>query len=163
MTFNYDGDQQPELPPHTYPSCYRKIYVASSWRNTHQPTVVEKLMASGHLVYDFRNPRPGDVGFGWSEIDKGWQDWDTLTYRAALHHPTAVDGFTSDMEAMRWADTCVLVLPCGRSAHIEAGWFCGANKSCWILIPKGEAVEPELMYSMASGIVSSIDELLGKF
>lgn len=34
----------------------RKIYVASSWRNSYYPDVVNKLRATGHDVYDFRNP-----------------------------------------------------------------------------------------------------------
>lgn len=42
-----------------------KIYVASSWRNPYQPTVVEKLRECGHEVYDFRNP-PKRKGFAWS-------------------------------------------------------------------------------------------------
>lgn len=33
-----------------------RIYVASSWRNTHQPEVVAKLRELGHEVYDFREP-----------------------------------------------------------------------------------------------------------
>jgi hypothetical protein len=37
-----------------------KIYVASSWRNTYQPEVVQKLRAMGHQVYDFRG-----IGDGW--------------------------------------------------------------------------------------------------
>ena len=45
---------------------------------------------------------------------------------------------------MKWADACVLVLPCGRSAHLEAGWFVGAGKPLHILQLDRE--EPELMY-----------------
>lgn len=33
-----------------------KIYVASSWRNQHQPQVVSFLREQGHEVYDFRHP-----------------------------------------------------------------------------------------------------------
>ena len=52
-----------------------KIYVASSWRNERQPILVEILRANGHEVYDFRNPKEGDNGFHWSEIDEDWQQW----------------------------------------------------------------------------------------
>lgn len=31
------------------------IYVASSWRNTYYPEVVQALRDAGHEVYDFRN------------------------------------------------------------------------------------------------------------
>jgi nucleoside 2-deoxyribosyltransferase len=132
-----------------------KIYVASSWRNERQPEVVAALRAAGHDVYDFRNPRPGDRGFQWSEIDPEWQRWTPEQFRSALTDDVALRGFESDWDAMQEADCCVLVMPCGRSAHLEAGYFAGAGKRLVILLSDGE---PELMYSMASFIALSIDE-----
>lgn len=139
------------------PGATRRIYVASSWRNDTQPAVVQRLREEGHEVYDFRRPRPGNNGFHWSEIDPGWQQWSLDAYREALQHPVAEYGFLSDWDAMTWADACVLVLPCGRSAHIEAGYFVGAGKKLVILLAPGE---PELMYKMATHICSSIDEVV---
>jgi hypothetical protein len=121
----------------------RRIYVASSWRNGHQPGVVNLLRELGHAVYDFRNP-PTDAGFHWYEIDEGWESWTPCQYREALKHPLAVRGFASDFGAMQWADTCVLVLPAGRSASWELGWCAGAGKDCIVYLP--EKIEPELMY-----------------
>lgn len=135
-----------------------KIYVASSWRNDIQPEVVETLRKAGHEVYDFKNPRPGDHGFHWSDIDPDWQNWTPEQFIAGLHHPIAQRGFASDMDALRDCDTCVLVLPCGRSAHIEAGWAAGAGKRVIVYIP--EQCEPELMYSMTTAQCDSMDELL---
>jgi len=134
-----------------------KIYVASSWRNVIQPRIVSGLRELGHEVYDFKNPREGDCGFHWSEIDPDWQNWDENEYRSALKHPIAQAGFDSDFNAMKWAEACVLVLPCGRSAHIEAGYFTGSGKQLHILIL--EATEPELMYKMATSINTSAEEL----
>lgn len=135
-----------------------RIYVASSWRNTRQPTVVNALRHFGHEVYDFRNPAPGNHGFHWSEIDPAWETWDSKAYIEALDHPIAEDGFASDFNAMKWADTGVLVLPSGRSAHIEAGYFVGAAKPLHILL--FDRQEPELMYLMATSISRSIAELV---
>jgi nucleoside 2-deoxyribosyltransferase len=59
---------------------------------------------------------------------------------------------------MEDCDTCVLVLPCGRSAHTEAGWFAGKGKKVIAYIPQKE--EPELMYKLFSGVATSLDELL---
>lgn len=135
-----------------------RIYLASSWRNAEQPKYLDLLRMDGHEVYDFRNPFHGDSGFAWSDLDPDWQNWSAREYRRALlRHPVASFGFTSDMRAMQWADTCVLLLPCGRSAHLEAGWFCGAGKRCFIVTRDGE--EPELMALMATEIVTSIEEL----
>lgn len=122
-----------------------KIYVASSWRNVEQPQVVEDLRSAGHEVYDFRNPAPGDSGFHWSEIDPNWIDWTPEEYVVALDHKVAKVGFRKDHKAMEWADAFVLVLPCGRSAHLELGWACGKGKRTAILL-NDEGFEPELMY-----------------
>lgn len=138
----------------------KRIYVASSWRNTHQQQVVNVLRSRGHLVYDFRNPAPGNHGFHWSAIDPNWETWDPRAFRAALEHPVAVAGYGFDFDAMNWADTCVLVLPCGRSAHLEAGWFAGSGKALHVLTSGAE--EPELMYRMATSICVDINELLAR-
>lgn len=138
-----------------------RIYVASSWRNTFQPGIVEQLREAGHEVYDFRNPPHSDSGFSWRQIDPDWQGWSAKKYRELLTtHPIASHGFVSDLRGMQWADTCVLVLPCGRSAHLEAGWFCGQGKRCLILTRDGE--EPELMALLATDICVSMDEVISK-
>jgi nucleoside 2-deoxyribosyltransferase len=136
----------------------RRIYVASSWRNEHQQDVVKALRQAGHDVYDFRNPGPGEHGFQWSEIDPAWHGWNCDTYREALTHPISQHGFANDYGAMQRADTGVLVLPSGRSAHIEAGYFNGAGKQLYILLLEDQ--EPELMYLMATRICLGIVELL---
>lgn len=135
-----------------------KIYVASSWRNNYQQDVVRALRGAGHEVYDFKNPRPNDYGFQWSEIDPDWQDWNTIEYFECLKHPIADSGFASDMNALSECDVCVLVLPSGRSAHIEAGFAAGAGKKLIVMIP--EKIEPELMYKMTDHWVQSINDLL---
>lgn len=126
-----------------------KIYVASSWKNEIQPEIVECLSALGHEVYDFRNPDSTDGGFNWYKIDRNWQSWSPETYLKSLEHPRAVAGFNSDFEAMQWADAFVLVMPCGRSSHLEAGWAIGQGKPTCILL-SDEPFEPELMYKLAA-------------
>lgn len=135
-----------------------KIYVASSWRNEIQPEVVRALRAAGHDVYDFKNPRPGDHGFDWAEIDPDWKDWTPGLFVESLQHPIAEAGFSSDMNALAGCEVCVLVMPCNRSAHLEAGWAAGAGKEVFILIP--EKCEPELMYKMTDGQCENIEQLI---
>lgn len=134
-----------------------KIYVASSWRNEFQPAIVEVLKSMGHEVYDFRNPKEGNTGFQWSSIDSDWQNWTSEQYKQALQHPIAEGGFELDFNAMKWADCCIMVLPCGRSANTEAGWMKGAGKKVYVYIPIKQ--EPELMYKIYDGIITSTNEL----
>lgn len=139
----------------------RKIYVASSWRNIAQPGVVQALRTMGHDVYDFRNPKPGNNGFHWSEIDQDWQSWSGQQYVNALEHPIANEGFKLDFDAMEWADTFVLVQPCGRSAHLEMGWAVGKGKATIMLL--GPDIEPELMVKMCDKICIGLGSLLDMF
>jgi hypothetical protein len=136
------------------------IYVASSWRNTYQPTVVDELRRAGHDVYDFKNP-PNGTGFGWRQTAA---DPAALTdprrFRdEVLTHPAARAGFASDMAALRSADATVLVLPCGRSAHLELGWATGAGQRTLVLLDDPMS-EPELMYLACSRICVSLAEVL---
>lgn len=119
--------------------------------------MVKGLRNSGHEVYDFRNP-PNGAGFGWEEIHKDWIEWTAEQYTQALNHPRAIEGYNSDMDAMIWADVCVLLLPSGRSAHLEAGWMKGNGKKLIIITNDGE--EPELMAKMADDIVWTFPDLL---
>ena len=136
----------------------RKIYLASSWRNSFQPQAVELLRMAGHEVYDFRNPPHGRGGFAWSSIDPNWQSWTARQYRDALKHPIAEAGFRSDLDGMIWADTGIVLLPCGRSAHLEIGWMAGNLKHTIVWTHDGE--EPELMALLANEICVSIEEVL---
>jgi hypothetical protein len=196
------------------------VYVASSWRNSMQPAVIEVLKAAGIPAYDFKNPEAG-TGFSWAEVktpdmadsqvrcencgqgivfaayrDVGgyepdydpnddpivWRhrnggyaacgfldgkfavpkkgsDWETAAdYLKMLDHPRSLEGFNADFDAMKRADTFLLVLPCGKSAHLELGWAIGAGKRTAILLE--DPVEPELMYLMADHLSTSVMDLL---
>ncbi len=135
-----------------------RIYVASSWRNLYQQDVVNALREAGHEVYDFKNPPHGKGGFKWAHIDPAWEDWSTGEYIENLKHPVSEAGFKSDLEAMEWAEVCVLVLPCGRSAHAEAGWMLGSGRRTIVYIP--EKQEPELMYKLFDMVTDNISEII---
>ncbi len=134
----------------------QKIYVASSWRNELQQGVVSVLRKAGYEVYDFK-----ENGFTWSSVDPNWEQWTNEEYLAALEHPSAVAGYNRDMEAMEWADTFVLVQPCGRSAHLELGWACGKRKKTVMFLTHVSTLEPELMAKMADYFVTNALDLLG--
>ncbi len=124
-----------------------KLYLASSWRNPYQADVLATLRNAGHEVYDFKNPAPGNAGFAWKNCDPELRsDLTPQRLRRVLAHPVAQRGFGYDVGAMRWADGCVLLLPSGLSAHLEAGWMSGAGKPVVICAP--EIREPELMYKL---------------
>ncbi len=135
-----------------------KIYVASSWRNDQHQEVVKQLREAGHEVYDFKNPSETDKGFAWSQIDPDWQGWTKKQCVEALSHPIAENSYLNDFSAMQWAEACVMVMPCGRSAHVEAGWMQGTGRPTIILQPN--EAEPELMYKMFELIAHDIHEVI---
>jgi hypothetical protein len=173
-----------------------KIYLASSWRNPFQPQVLSALREWGHAVYDFRSdarslPRdeqkfgvaePPATAFAWAEMDPKWQDWAPYAYRHQLQTSArAAQGFVGDLRGMEWADTCVMCLPCGNSAHIEAGYMKGRSKRLVIYWHNNDKVthsgqliqlengnpapektwkfEPDLMYLLGDNLVVGLDEL----
>ena len=135
-----------------------KIYVASSWRCIYQPDAVRWLRELGHKVYDFRgagdgwSAELGAGGFNWSEVDPEWKSWpdDVPRYLRGLEHPRAIEGFNRDMNALEVADVCILVNPCGQSAHAELGFAAGAGKLTAAWCPAIR--EPDLMLKMADFI-----------
>lgn len=138
----------------------RRIYLASSWRNVAQPEVVRLLREQGHEVYDFRNPAPGNDGFRWTDADPDANWRDVRGYITVIgDNPVARAGFALDKAALDWCDTCVLLLPCGRSAHLEAGYAIGQGKHVVIVLSE-DGFEPELMYLLADAIVETTGDLM---
>lgn len=141
-----------------------RIYLATSWRNTYHFTVLNHLQALGHEVYNFKSSEPMPAGgpqptsFGWDELDLYYKSWDPRQYRDFLvTSQRAAAGYLGDFRGMEWADTCVLTLPSGRSAHLEAGYMKGRGKRLIIYIP--EPIEPDLMYLLADHICIELEEL----
>lgn len=142
-----------------------RIYIASSWRNEFQSQVVARLRELSYEVYDFKglgdgwgsSDAEGPGGFGWSEIDCAWQEWSTNVpkYLEGLRHPRAIEGFNRDMDALKSADVCVMVMPCGPSASMEMGWAAGAGLHTIVYIPAMR--EPDLMVLMADLVTNRLD------
>ena len=144
-----------------------KVYVASSWKNNLQPYIVDTLKGlefMGVEVYDFRNPCKGNHGFSSTQgLEMNYEsneDWSFEDYRKSLDHPLCEEGFKLDFEAVTESEICVMVLPCGKSAHLEAGCFVGGNKRLIIYSPLGMGIEFELMYKMADLITDNLTEIL---
>lgn len=116
-----------------------------------------RLLGLPDIPFTIRNPAPGNTGFHWSEIDPEWEGWGPEKFRDSLDHPIADSGFEFDMRALEACEACVMVMPCGRSAHLELGYAVGAGKYTLALLNGGE---PELMYKMVDRLCVDLDELV---
>ena len=134
-----------------------KIYLATSWKNEHYERVLNLLTNDGHDVYDFRKD-----GFHWSKVGLDTNgEWSIIDYLYSLEEPEAYKGFRRDVEALATANVCVMLLPCGNSSHLEAGYKVGRGGKLVIYIDENDpGFRPDLMYKWANSFVTSDDELL---
>ena len=104
------------------------------------------------------SPPHNHGAFMWKNIDPDFDKWNVEQYKEGLLHPSSERQFNADLKALEWADTCLLVLPCGRSAHTEAGWMKGSGKRTIVYIP--EMQEAELMYKLFDLVSGDLEEII---
>jgi hypothetical protein len=138
-----------------------RVYVASSWKNVHQPHVVTLLRSKGYEVYDFRHPvGPSSNGFSWDLVDNNWEKWTPVEYVENLQNSLQCGlGYNRDKDALDWCDVGILILPSGNSAHLEAGYLTGQGKPVIVFNP-GPEMKPDLMYLLCWSIALSKEVLL---
>ncbi len=130
-----------------------KIYVASSWRNKYYQEVCKKLTDAGFEILDWRKN-----GFSFASVDPKWESWSFEEYEDAINrNDLTLDAFNHDLDLMKSAEACVLLLPCGNSAHIEAGWFTGKGVPVVAVIADFERAD--LMLKLCDKITSMKDDL----
>jgi hypothetical protein len=141
------------------------VYVASSWRNPLQADAVSALRAAGISTYDYRHPFGGSKGFGWHEVGSphpqgAHQPVSPDVYLDMIAHPRADEAYhDNDLAAMHWCSHLIMVLPCGRSAHAEAGWAAGMGKHTAVWLAE-DPMEPELMYKMFEFMTPSLPDII---
>lgn len=143
-----------------------RIYISSSWRNRYQPELVAALRRRGHEVYDFRHPKGRHDHNVWDGVSNrlGYgADYEAgnLTpeqFRQMLTDTEAAVRFKEHYSAMQAADTCILLLPCERSSHVEAGAMSMMGKRVFVM-DMSQETKPELMYLMFNDYFYSLDDL----
>jgi hypothetical protein len=137
----------------------RKIYLIGSLRNERVPLVSAELRRSGHAVFD-------DWFAAGPEADDCWQRYETQrgrTYSEALAAPHAQDVFDFDKRHLDAQDTAVLLMPAGKSGHLELGYMIGCGKQGFILIEGPMPERYDVMYNFASGgVFFSVEELVAR-
>lgn len=133
----------------------KRIYIIGSLRNPAIPKIAEELRMSGFEVFDdwfAAGPRADDH---WQEYEQGRG----RTYAEALSGRAATNVWRFDKANLDRADIVVMVLPSGKSAHLELGYVIGSGKPGFILMPP-EDCRWDVMYRFANKVVSSVPELV---
>ncbi|MCK5386789.1 MAG: hypothetical protein KAJ39_06365 [Gammaproteobacteria bacterium] len=143
-----------------------KIYLASSWKMKHTVELMHLMLTEdGHEVDSFCNEDGGRVSFDWNELTDimrkegtNIKDMDAIDM---MSHWRVKKAFEEDKKWIDWADVLIMVMPCGRSSHLEAGYAVGSGKKMYIVggFKKGEF---DVMYGFADGMYdySDVDKLL---
>jgi hypothetical protein len=130
------------------------IYVIGSLRNPEVPVVAQALRDDGHTVFD-------DWYAAGPEADDCWQAYEKArgsSYEEALRGYSAQHVFNFDRTHLDRADCALLVLPAGRSGHLELGYIIGQGKKGYILLPEDND-RWDVMYAFAEAVVADVEDL----
>lgn len=94
------------------------------------------------------------------EADDRWKEHEMArgrSYKQALAHYAAQHVFNFDKRHIERADAVVLMLPAGKSGHLELGYALGQGTPGFILLADVERWD--VMYAFATGVAEDLPEL----
>jgi hypothetical protein len=131
------------------------IYLIGSLRNPAVPELAIELRQNGFDVFD-------DWYSAGERADDCWQAYENLRgrgYKDALKGFSAQVIFHFDKIHLDRADAVVLLLPAGKSGHLELGYAIGSGKKGYILFDKTPE-RYDVMYNFATDVFFEKDELI---
>lgn len=134
----------------------RVIYIIGSLRNKKVPVVandLRKAFPDCEVFDSWYAPGPHADDF-LRDYAKG----KGLNYKETLRDPAATHIFEFDKHHLDRADIVVLVMPAGKSGHLELGYAIGSGKLAYVLFDK-EPPRVDIMYQFATEIFFDFNEL----
>ncbi len=132
------------------------IYLIGSLRNPKVPEIAMALREKGLEVFD-------DWYAAGPEADDKWRDYEKgrgHSYIEGLAGYAARNVFRFDKEHLDRSKAGVLVLPAGRSGHLELGYLIGTGRPGYIL--HDDPDRWDVMYQFATKVVTTVDQLVGE-
>jgi hypothetical protein len=130
------------------------IYLIGALANPAIPRIANELTARGLDVFaEWYSPGP--------RADEHWREYELArgrSYREALAGPHAQHIFAFDKRYLDACDVGVLVMPAGKSGHLELGYMAGQGKRTYVFF-EAEPMRYDLMYLLATDILFGVDEL----
>ncbi|MCK9273107.1 hypothetical protein M0P65_06180 [Candidatus Gracilibacteria bacterium] len=130
------------------------IYLIGSLKNEKVPIIGNELRKIGFDVFDdWFSPGP--------DADDFWRKYEKtkgISYKDALKGYAAKHIFEFDKSHLDRCDIAILIMPAGKSCHLELGYMIGKGNPCYVLFDK----EPErwdIMYRFANDVFFNIDDL----
>jgi hypothetical protein len=135
-----------------------KIYLIGSLRNSAVPEIAAKLREHDHEVFD-------DWYSAGPEADDYWMTYEKNrghNYKEGLEGYAAKHVFSFDKHHLDRNEIAILLLPAGKSGHLELGYFIGCGKPGYILF-NGEMPDRwDVMYQFATGIFYDVNDLIAE-
>ncbi len=131
-----------------------RIYLIGSLRDPRVPLLGEKLRKLGFEVFD-------DWYAAGPEADDKWRDYEKgrgHTFQEALDGHAAWHVFDYDHHHLDRADVGVLLMPCGKSGHLELGYLLGKGRPGFVLFDETPE-RYDVMYRFCQKVCFSEEEL----
>lgn len=133
----------------------KTIYLIGSLRNPEVPLIGDKLRAVGFDVFDDWFAAGPIADDSWQEYEKGRG----TTYKEALNGYAAKHVFDFDFHHLARADIGILILPAGKSGHLEIGYLAGQKKPTYVLFNE-EPQRWDVMYQFMNDVFFNVDEMI---
>lgn len=133
----------------------KSIYIIGSLRNPNVPHLASFLRDHGFPTFDdwhASGPTADECLWAYEKL-RG------RPYDAALKGYAAQNQFHFDKRHIEEADIGVLMMPAGKSGHLELGVMIGMGKPVFILMDK-EPERLDLMHNYATGVVFDKHDLV---
>lgn len=135
----------------------KSIYLIGSLRNPNVPILAAKLRKAGYEIFD-------DWFAAGPEADDYWRDYEKqkgVTYKEALNGYSARHVFEFDRSHLDRCDAGVLLMPAGKSGHLELGYMAGKGKPTFVVFDE-EPARWDVMYGFVTDVFMSMDEAVNE-
>lgn len=124
----------------------KTVYIIGSLRNPRIPVIAQALRTAGYDAFD-------DWWSASEDADEWWQEHERKrgrTYQEAINGWHAKNVCAFDEYHLDRSHAGVLVMPAGRSGHIELGYLKGQGKPNFVLF-EGQPERFDVMYRLGKG------------
>jgi|ERR1035437_473349 nucleoside 2-deoxyribosyltransferase len=137
----------------------KSIYIIGSLKNRCIVNIGNALRDVGIDAFD-------DWLSAGPEADDFWKEYADkrgLSYKEALEGHAAKHVYEFDKFHLDRCDAALLVLPAGKSGHLELGYTLGKGKPGWILLDElvdKATMRYDVMYQFADGIFETLPDFM---